>query len=159
MPELYFANIGDEENLQEQYFANSYHGISDISQIWIREILFLSRYSTWCTCCTTLGWTKKTKLFTEMNRHFWKKRLYWKARVNPSYSKANEEERIKKGKAHKSRIYKKVIFQKHKTLLIANFYEALLPMFKSFILIFEQKTTQVHKLHLKLAEVTRDFFV
>ena len=31
-------------------------------------------------------------------------------------------------------------------------------MFKSFILIFEQKTPQVHKLHLKLAEVTRDFF-
>ena len=43
-------------------------------------------------------------------------------------------------------------------MLIANFYEALLPMFKSFILIFEQKTPQVHKLHLKLAEVTRDFF-
>ena len=31
-------------------------------------------------------------------------------------------------------------------------------MFKSFILIFEQKTPQVHKLHLKLSEVTRDFF-
>ena len=29
-------------------------------------------------------------------------------------------------------------------------------MFKSFILIFEQKTPQVYKLHLKLAEVTRD---
>ena len=64
----------------------------------------------------------------------------------------------KKGKDCKSRIYEKAIFQKHKTLLIANFYEAVLPMFKSFILIFEQKTPQVHKLHLKLAEVTRDFF-
>ena len=64
----------------------------------------------------------------------------------------------KKGKTRKSRIYEKVIFQKHKTLLIANFYEAVLPMFKSFILTFEQKTPQVHKLHLKLAEVTRDFF-
>ena len=64
----------------------------------------------------------------------------------------------KKGKTCKSRIYEKVIFQKHKTLLIANFYEAVLPMFKSFILIFEQKTPQVYKLHLKLAEVTRDVF-
>ena len=64
----------------------------------------------------------------------------------------------KKGKTRKSRIYEKVIFQKHKTLLIANFYEAVLPMFKSFILTFEQKTPQVYKLHLKLAEVTRDFF-
>ena len=65
---------------------------------------------------------------------------------------------IKKGKARKSRIYKKVIFQKHKILLIANFYEAVLPMLKSFIFICEQKTPQVHKLHIKLAEVTRDFF-
>ena len=32
-------------------------------------------------------------------------------------------------------------------------------MLKSFILIFEQKTPQVHKLLLKLPEVTRDFFV
>ena len=31
-------------------------------------------------------------------------------------------------------------------------------MFKSFILIFEQKTLQVHKLHLKLAEVTGNLF-
>ena len=69
-----------------------------------------------------------------------------------------KEGHTKKGKDCKSRIYEKAIFQKHKTLLIANFYEAVLPMFKSFILIFEQKTPQVHKLHLKLSEVTRDFF-
>ena len=65
----------------------------------------------------------------------------------------------KKGKARKSRIYKKGIFEKHETLLIANFYEAVLPMFKSFILIFERKTPEVHKLHLNLAEVTRYFLL
>ena len=64
----------------------------------------------------------------------------------------------KKGKASKSRMYEKFIFQKHETLLIANFFEAVLPMLKSFILVFEQKTPQVHKLHLKLSKVTRDFF-
>ena len=42
-------------------------------------------------------------------------------------------------------------------MLIVNLCEAVLPMFKSFILIFEQKSPQVHKLHLKLSEVTRDF--
>ena len=41
-------------------------------------------------------------------------------------------------------------FQNHKTLLIANIYEANLRMFKSFILIFEQKIPQVHKRHLTL---------
>ena len=64
----------------------------------------------------------------------------------------------KKGKAPKSRVYKKSILQKHKTLLIANFFEAVLPMFKSLILIFKQGTPQVHKLHLRHSEVTRDIF-
>ena len=44
-------------------------------------------------------------------RHFWKKRLYWKARVNPSYSKANEEERIKKEKLVNLESTKKLSFK------------------------------------------------
>ena len=62
---------------------------------------------------------------------------------------------VKKGKF--INVYKKVIFQNHKTLLIPNLYEAVFPMIKSFTVIFEQKTPQVHKLHLKLLKVTGDF--
>ena len=66
----------------------------------------------------------------------------------------------KKGPSKKGKfinVYKEVIFQNHKTLLIANLYEAVFPMIKSFTLIFEQKTPQVHKFHLKLLKVTGDF--
>ena len=58
----------------------------------------------------------------------------------------------KKGKDCKSRIYEKVIFQKHKNFVNRQF------LWSCFALITEQKTLQVHKLHLKLSEVTRYFF-
>ena len=63
----------------------------------------------------------------------------------------------KKGKAKKARIFVKVIFKREKTHLIADFYNSVLPMFKSFVLIFEQKTPQVHRIHLQIYELTRDF--
>ena len=74
-------------------------------------------------------------------------------------SKSRRKDSLKKEKLVNLESTKKLSLKKHKTLLIANFYEAALPVFKSFILIFEQKTPQVHKLLLKLPEVTRDFFV
>ena len=43
-------------------------------------------------------------------------------------------------------------------MLIPNLCEAVLLMFKSFILIFKQKTPQVQKLYLKFSEVTGDLF-
>ena len=63
----------------------------------------------------------------------------------------------KKGKARKARIFEKVIFKIEKTHLIAHFYNSVLPMFKSFVLIFEQKNPQVHRIHLQSSELTRDF--
>ena len=63
----------------------------------------------------------------------------------------------KKGKARKARIFEKVIFKREKTHLIAHFYNSVLPMFKSFVLIFEQKNPQVHRIHLQSSELTRDF--
>ena len=48
--------------------------------------------------------------------------------------------------------------KKEKTQLIASFYNSILPMFKSSILIFEQKSPQVHRIHSEISELTRDFF-
>ena len=64
----------------------------------------------------------------------------------------------KKGKACKSRICDKVIFQNHKTLLIASLYETVLLMFMSFIFKFKHKSPPVHKLHLKVLEITKELF-
>ena len=62
----------------------------------------------------------------------------------------------KKGSERKKRIYDKIIFRSEMTKLIANFYQPVLPMFKSFVLIFEQKCPQVHKLHSQITSITRD---
>ena len=42
--------------------------------------------------------------------------------------------------------------------LITHFYNSILPMFKSFGLIFEQKSLQVHRIHSEISELTHDFF-
>ena len=64
----------------------------------------------------------------------------------------------KKGKARKVCIYEKLILKKEKTQLIARFYSNILSMFKSFVLIFEQESLQVHRIHSEISELTCDFF-
>ena len=56
----------------------------------------------------------------------------------------------KKGKARKVRIYEKQMLKKEKTQLITHIYDSILPMFKSFLLIFEQT-------HRKYTEYIRNF--
>ena len=36
-------------------------------------------------------------------------------------------------------------------------YDVIYPMFKSFVLVFEQKSPQIHKLYSELVEVLRQF--
>ena len=65
-----------------------------------------------------------------------------KASIIAVLDKMSEEGLTKKGKARiyeKVCIYEKLILKKEKVQLIAHFYNSILPMFKSFVLIFEQK--------------------
>ncbi|XP_066924720.1 uncharacterized protein [Clytia hemisphaerica] len=64
----------------------------------------------------------------------------------------------KKGKERKQRIFGKLIHRCDMTKLVAEFYQAVLPLFKSFVLIFQQKSPQVHRLHSSISSVTREFF-
>ena len=41
--------------------------------------------------------------------------------------------------------------------LVSNFFISALPLFKSFILIFEQKEPKIHKLHDMMSETLRTF--
>ena len=63
----------------------------------------------------------------------------------------------KKGEERKKRIYGKLWGMKDMTVLIIQQYLVVFPMFKSFVLVFEQKTPQIHKTHDKLVEVFRNF--
>ena len=42
--------------------------------------------------------------------------------------------------------------------LLAHFCNSILPMLKSFVFIFEQKSSQVHRIHSEISELTHDFF-
>ena len=51
------------------------------------------------------------------------------------------------------RIVTKIIYESEQVELIGNLYLAILPTFKSFILVFEQKTPQIHRLYDELVKV------
>ena len=70
--------------------------------------------------------------------------------------KMSKKKMMKKWKERKARICEKLIFQKGKTLLIGHLYSSVLPMFKYFVLIFEQKSSQVHIFYLEISESTLD---
>ena len=61
------------------------------------------------------------------------------------------------GMNRKERIYDKLWGSSDYTKLVMQQYRLVLPMFKSFTLVFERKTPQVHLLHSKLCEVFRQF--
>ena len=74
--------------------------------------------------------------------------------------KMGKKRMAKKEKKRKTRICERPFFKKGKT--IAHFCNIslitfhVLPLFKSFLFIFKQKSPQVHRLHLKLSELTQD---
>ena len=72
--------------------------------------------------------------------------------IDEILKKMSKKGLTKKDKARKARIFEKVIFKREKTHLIAHFYNSVLPMLKSFVLIFEQKAPQVHRIHLQISE-------
>jgi len=61
------------------------------------------------------------------------------------------------GKARKGRIVRKLFDLREKTLQLTNVIKSVLPMFKAFLMIFEQNTPQVHKLHDMVVDTYRHF--
>ena len=56
------------------------------------------------------------------------------------------------------RIMEKLLYTRKKTDLHLNLYPSVLPIFKSFVLIFELKEPAVHRLFDELKDVVRTFF-
>ena len=57
------------------------------------------------------------------------------------------------GKKRKERIFNKVLFQEKKTLLVLNFYKAVLPLLKSYVSLFQSSEPLIHKLNDKQEEL------
>ena len=64
----------------------------------------------------------------------------------------------KAGKEQKERVVEKLLFNREKTEIQLNFYVTILPLFKSFVLVFEQKEPLMHHIHDELTSVVRHFF-
>ena len=61
------------------------------------------------------------------------------------------------GRDRMHRIVEKLIYKHKSLLLISNSYTTILPLFKSMVLVFEQKEPQVHKLHDMMVNNLRSF--
>ena len=61
------------------------------------------------------------------------------------------------GKDRKERIVTKLFYENNYLNLVSNFFISVLPLFKSFVLIFEQKEPNIHKLHDMMTQTLRTF--
>ena len=61
------------------------------------------------------------------------------------------------GKEQKERVVEKLLFNRKKTEIQLNFYVTILPLFKSFVLVFEQKEPVMHRIHDELTSVVHHF--
>ena len=75
-----------------------------------------------------------------------------KATVNVIQTKMKQEKLTDKGKERKGKIVTKLLYEKSTLLLNSNLFISVLPLFKSFILTFEQKEPLIHRLHRSLVE-------
>ena len=71
-------------------------------------------------------------------------------------TKQNKTKKTKAGKERKLCIVEKII---EKLVLYMNTFKDVLPIFKSFGLAFEQKTSQIHKLHDAIIDTIHTFLV
>ena len=61
------------------------------------------------------------------------------------------------GKKRKKRIISKVLFQAKKSLLTLGFYQAVLPLVKSYVVLFQSKQPMMHILADRQEQLFRDF--
>ncbi|XP_060789431.1 uncharacterized protein LOC132894118 isoform X2 [Neoarius graeffei] len=80
-----------------------------------------------------------------------------KNKVNGMQQLCQQKALTDDGRKRKQRIVEKIFYQREWTLGLLNMYVSVLPMFKSFVLIFEQNEPMCHRLHDKQTSLFRDF--
>ena len=75
------------------------------------------------------------------------------ARLNVIIQELKKKNLTEQGRKRKGRIVRKLFTERETTLFYLNLYTAVLPMFKSFVLIFEQKVPMMHRLHDEILEL------
>ena len=80
-----------------------------------------------------------------------------KALINATQTKMKQKKLTDDGKEQKERIITKLFYKQSTLLLNSNLFLSVLPLFKSFILTFEQKEPLMHRLYRSLIENFRAF--
>ena len=80
-----------------------------------------------------------------------------KSRVTAIQKTCTKKKLTEAGKERKGRIVDRLFYQRHTTELHLNLYTYILPLIKSFVLIFEQKEPMVHRYHDEVRECMRSF--
>ena len=88
-------------------------------------------------------------------------------KLNLSHSSQEEIKKIQlrlskkefttKGKERKSRVVETLLFNKKNVSLVSSFYEAVLPVFKSFIMCFQSAKPLIHKVYYRQIELFQEF--
>ena len=73
------------------------------------------------------------------------------------YHDTPQEKEIDSSRSREQRIIKRLLHMRTDVLMIANVYNSVLPIFKNFVLIFEQKDPLMHRLLQELETVYKSF--
>ena len=77
--------------------------------------------------------------------------------IRELHKKLKDKRLTDDGKNRKKRVVEKLFYLRTKTILLMGLYIDLLPLFKSFILMFEQKEPMMHRLHDEQVSLVRNF--
>ena len=77
--------------------------------------------------------------------------------INGILNTLQQKKMTKDGKDRKNRIIKKVITMEVKTVFVINFYKAVLPLLKKYVLLFQSDKPMIHLVYGELEVLFQDF--
>ena len=63
----------------------------------------------------------------------------------------------KKGKARKIKIIKTLLYSSKRVSLLTSIYQTVLPLFKSFVMLFQQEKPLIHKIYFEQVSIIKNF--
>ena len=104
--------------------------------------------------------TDDTKVYLDVLSNIYKQRsinTQAKKRISSIHAVLQKKKMTDDGKRRKERIIHKLFYKAQNTKLIMNVYISVLPLLKSYTVLFQSKEPLVHKLHETQKKLVRDF--
>ena len=124
--------------------------IERLEYLWDALLLF---YFSWLS-------EEESKIFEDdMSRIIEKSKLSPAeiSKIKSIQSSLKKKALTQDGKKRKERVIKRLFEQRKKTLLQFNIYKAVLPIFNSYVKLFQKKNTALHLIHVELYNLMKQF--